>query len=469
MATKAKESNVVVKEKKTPSSTTSTKKTTKPSTTTNTKDKATTSNPRDKATTTNPRDKTTTSNPTTEKKVPNYLKPTISSSLVEPHSFNIPKNDASNKPIINRRRSYDKPPSPSRLPKKTHPSPPYSRQHNALVSPGPRGRSLPLPSKSTNSSKPIPERLSKTPKEGKLHQPALFAKSDKKSRSPSPSTSINFKKVPKDASSDSTIGSESNIIETTTEVTSVETGPEVKENMNEKVEVEQVQKVEKQEEKEVENKPASEVPPHVEHEHEHGNKHNHEVELYDEVHVQSDHDENVIPTVSEEEAAKEEADEDKHDEHENRNQEQCNNVNEIIPEIKHSTTEEEVEVKEKKEEEEEEYGQIIEEHHKSENSNVEEAVVEEEKEGFEGGISEEVNENKEGEDDEENVEREVKEELKTEEDSTQHKQQVQHGKKETQVSNDVIEETASMLMEARKNKVRALAGAFQTVIDDQTK
>ncbi|XP_022951872.1 uncharacterized protein LOC111454606 [Cucurbita moschata] len=33
------------------------------------------------------------------------------------------------------------------------------------------------------------------------------------------------------------------------------------------------------------------------------------------------------------------------------------------------------------------------------------------------------------------------------------------------VYNDVIEETASKLLEKRKNKVKALAGAFQTVID----
>nr|XP_029144597.1 nucleolin [Arachis hypogaea] len=44
-----------------------------------------------------------------------------------------------------------------------------------------------------------------------------------------------------------------------------------------------------------------------------------------------------------------------------------------------------------------------------------------------------------------------------------------HGKREAQVSNGVIEETASKLLEARKNRVRALAGAFQSVIDYQSK
>lgn len=38
---------------------------------------------------------------------------------------------------------------------------------------------------------------------------------------------------------------------------------------------------------------------------------------------------------------------------------------------------------------------------------------------------------------------------------------------ESVVSNNVIEETASKLREQRKNKVRALAGAFETVISRQ--
>ncbi|XWS72828.1 hypothetical protein CRYUN_Cryun02cG0073900 [Craigia yunnanensis] len=51
------------------------------------------------------------------------------------------------------------------------------------------------------------------------------------------------------------------------------------------------------------------------------------------------------------------------------------------------------------------------------------------------------------------------------------KSQVQagHGKKEsTTPYNDVIEETASKLLEERKNKVRALVGAFETVIDKES-
>ena len=96
-------------------------------------------------------------------------------------------------------------------------------------------------------------------------------------------------------------------------------------------------------------------------------------------------------------------------------------------------------------EDEGEGGEIIREDYKSENKNNGEEAIEEQKEAVE-----KVEENK--------VE------------ATPSKQQSgerRHGKMEAQVSNDEIEKTAKLL-EARKNKVRALAGAFQTVIDHQT-
>ncbi|KZV51509.1 dentin sialophosphoprotein-like [Dorcoceras hygrometricum] len=61
---------------------------------------------------------------------------------------------------------------------------------------------------------------------------------------------------------------------------------------------------------------------------------------------------------------------------------------------------------------------------------------------------------------------EIRVEEKQEEDVAV-KQQVPQGKKDSAVSNDVIEETASKLREQRKNKVKALAGAFETVISLQ--
>ncbi|KAI3453962.1 hypothetical protein Pfo_010625 [Paulownia fortunei] len=63
---------------------------------------------------------------------------------------------------------------------------------------------------------------------------------------------------------------------------------------------------------------------------------------------------------------------------------------------------------------------------------------------------------------------EVVEEKKQESENAATKQQQRaQGKKDSAVSNDVIEETASKLREQRKNKVRALAGAFETVISLQ--
>ncbi|XP_015059587.1 uncharacterized protein LOC107005497 isoform X1 [Solanum pennellii] len=51
--------------------------------------------------------------------------------------------------------------------------------------------------------------------------------------------------------------------------------------------------------------------------------------------------------------------------------------------------------------------------------------------------------------------------------SSRPQRQVVQGKKESVVSNNVIEETASKLREQRKNRVKALAGAFETVISLQ--
>ncbi|XP_022866922.1 uncharacterized protein LOC111386690 [Olea europaea var. sylvestris] len=61
----------------------------------------------------------------------------------------------------------------------------------------------------------------------------------------------------------------------------------------------------------------------------------------------------------------------------------------------------------------------------------------------------------------------VVEEVKLETDNEELKQEDNEKKRDSLVSNDVIEETASLLREQRKNKVKALAGAFETVISLQ--
>ncbi|KAG6417154.1 hypothetical protein SASPL_119305 [Salvia splendens] len=60
-------------------------------------------------------------------------------------------------------------------------------------------------------------------------------------------------------------------------------------------------------------------------------------------------------------------------------------------------------------------------------------------------------------------------ETKQENSATQRQQEKTHGKYDSPVYNDVIEETANKLRENKANKVRALAGAFETVISLQEK
>ncbi|KAL2346843.1 hypothetical protein Fmac_000843 [Flemingia macrophylla] len=435
MATKTKDSSVVGKEKKAISSN-SPIASTKKGTTATTKG-STTNKP--------------TSGPS-EKQLPNYLKPTISSVHLDSRSFRLPRNnnDAATKPTLNRRRSFD--PSSSRVPKQTPPS--LSRQQKALVSPGPRDRTLThrsssVPSKvitNNNASKPLPERLSKTPKEGRRTQP-LVAKSTKKG-SNNVSASSTKKVITDDASTNSTkAGSKSTSVgetETTNDV-SVETEPQVKEAINEDV-VGEVDKVENQEEL------TRQV---VDSEHDH--------EVHDQKLEESDerHEGKVIPTLSEEQQ-----------EDGNRKQDESSHV-----ENDHSTAEAEDEVKDEGEVE-------IEEDHKDE-SNNEGTVVEEKERSVEEGISEEVNnklrergeedeqvEKGEGDEKDEQVENEVKEEKgePTKVEQVKASEEVEEEKESpSQISNVVIEETAGRLLEERRNRVRALAGAFQTVIDHQTK
>ncbi|KAL2544516.1 uncharacterized protein Fot_13749 [Forsythia ovata] len=70
-------------------------------------------------------------------------------------------------------------------------------------------------------------------------------------------------------------------------------------------------------------------------------------------------------------------------------------------------------------------------------------------------------------DSEEQETEQVVEEVKLETENEESKQEDSEKKKDSTLSNDVIEETASKLREQRKNKVKALAGAFETVISLQ--
>ncbi|OIW14368.1 hypothetical protein TanjilG_15722 [Lupinus angustifolius] len=356
---------------------------------------------------------------------PNYVKLKIrsQSESESPSSFKNPKSDVvSNKDNVNRRRSFDRPqPSSSNLSKQNQPSL-TSRLQKALVSPGPHERKLSVRSSIVPVRNPIPTKnisnkigSNKNLNDGKIKQ-VYVAKSTKKNTPNSVSTPTNIKKENNDHASPKMVSNIEN--------------EEVKEVTNEEVEVIKVAN----EENKVDH--VSELSPKVlncgsdceldyvesRHEYDQG------LEESDKPHIQDD-DKRVISTMKEETKI-----EDDQEKEENKNHMDINNKNNT------SHKEEDPDAEEVMVNEKEDGGDIlINDHiHTSENNN------EEEKEGETSEI--------------------VVEKIKVEETP-----QNQHGKKEPQLSNDVIEETTNKLLEQeRKNKVRAMAGAFQTVIDYQT-
>ncbi|RYR05606.1 hypothetical protein Ahy_B06g085449 [Arachis hypogaea] len=174
-------------------------------------------------------------------------------------------------------------------------------------------------------------------------------------------------------------------------------------------------------------------------------------------------DERVISTVSEE--LKEESSPPKEEENTNKNDNDQEDPHVFAAEEEDSSSSTKEAVVVVVEEPEKELG-VIEEDQESE-TNEEERKLEEKnmKLLIQGGASES---------EEEAVEVTKEEEPKPQKEQQQQQQQKKreiivsgHGRKESQLSNEVIEETATKLME-EMNKVRALAGAFQTVIDNQT-
>jgi len=486
MATKAKESSTLGNErKKTPSSITTTKRTTKPSTTTTTS-------------TTNKSNSTTPS----EKNIPNYLKPTT--------SFKQLKTETPIKPSPLRRRSLDKPLSSSNLTATKQKETSLSRLHKALVSPGPRERSASLtnrssnvPVKSTNPSKPI---SNKTPSDAKNK---LVGKkvTNKSALSRNNSTSKTSKKVANDHASD--IPVKIKAVTTYSDSSSAEI-EDVKEVTNQEVEVIKVEN-----EEYVSHEISSDVSSDLAQQHEHDQV----LEDSDPPQNQTD-DEKVISTVSDQEVEEKDSQEEEHEvEHEEK---ENNNGNQI--EVNHSEVESEVSVIEKEENEsgnqieeadhsevENEVSVIEKEENESGNqteevdrSEVESEVSGNEKVEIESGnqreeadhseVESEVAVNEKEENESENVIEDKKSENNSEEEQGgEEKETVEGGVSEeveeakievaqpkqqqlavkgkndlSQVSNGMIEETASKLL-GRKNKVLALAGAFQTVIDHQIK
>ncbi|XP_061966433.1 uncharacterized protein LOC133690222 [Populus nigra] len=106
----------------------------------------------------------------------------------------------------------------------------------------------------------------------------------------------------------------------------------------------------------------------------------------------------------------------------------------------------------------------------NENEVSPEVPVGEEKEGDMNKVNEGSEEHKPQEEQDKVVRNAQEEEKPDDANSPQKKQVVQGIKKESHAAyNDVIEETKNKLLEERKNKVKALVGAFETVIDYESK
>ncbi|KAL0312236.1 UNVERIFIED_CONTAM: hypothetical protein Sradi_5622900 [Sesamum radiatum] len=109
-----------------------------------------------------------------DKHIPNYLRPTVSSSLDVSKSHGkkpVSTVEAANKPNLARRRSFDKPPSPSRtMTSRVSPNPRVSR-----VSPNPTLRSSSFSGKSVTPVKGVADKSLRTAKDaGKQH--SLYAR-----------------------------------------------------------------------------------------------------------------------------------------------------------------------------------------------------------------------------------------------------------------------------------------------------
>ncbi|KAK7260786.1 hypothetical protein RIF29_27084 [Crotalaria pallida] len=407
MATKAKENTIVGKEEKAASSNShisSTKGTTKPS-------QPTTSSITNKEPSISPSNK--------------YISPTIISSHLDYSPSKISDARLINMPNPYRSRSFDKPQSPSNLTKQNQPS--TLRLHNALVSPRERKlsfRSSIVPVRNTKPSKLIPDRTYSTNlRRGKIKQVYVV-----KSTPSVVSSATTTKKVANDdddnASANSKDSEKSNA--GTKQVSKV-VNEEVKEVTNQEAET---MKVENEEIIKVEH--AYEVSKHDENEHEHEQG----LEKFEQQLHNQTIDEKVIYVGKEdEEEAKSEAQEKKTCDKIEVEEENTKHGDERNNKEEHFESKEEEEVVVKTEDE------------TSENKKEELEEVVEEKEGVVGGTTEGV----------EKAKVVAKPPI------------LLHGKKESHVSNDMIEETASKLRDLeRKNKVLALAGAFQTVIDYQT-
>lgn len=366
---------------------------------------------------------------TSEKRIPNYLKPTVSSA---PNPSTQGKtqtssNNTAQKPALNRRRSFDKPPSPNLRLQKSHTM--IHPKDKTVV----RSSSNIVPKTSSSVSKPHQDRFLKAHRDaGKSHALSSVNKKTTAVKKQNVDATTSAATVPTKASSLPDL--------------TADTAPLVechKEEQESSVtDVEEERELQAEESK-------SELPPHV-------------------------------PVLEEDQ--KEDIKADTGGSSQVRAAETVKNQNQEIKTFEPSNVlENQNESLDVHMEGAEDGEEIVEETRKDEGheSHQEERVDGDDKEGEESTTEnskdksldkeEEVGEGSQTECKEREKVEDTVTETKTQMENTAGKQQQQQrqGKKETQAYNDVIEETASKLREKRKNKVKALVGAFETVISLQ--
>ncbi|KAE9460285.1 hypothetical protein C3L33_07812, partial [Rhododendron williamsianum] len=364
---------------------------------------------------------------TSEKRIPNYLKPTVSSA---PNPSTQGKtqtcsNNTAQKPALNRRRSFDKPPSPNSHLQKSHTM--VHPKDKTVV----RSSSNIVPKTSSSVSKPHQDRFLKAHRDvGKSH--ALSSVNKK-------TTTVKKQNVDATTSA-ATLPTKASSLPDLTADTAPLVECHKEEQESSVTDVEEERELQAEESK-------SELPPHV-------------------------------PILEEDQ--KEDIKADTGGSSQVRAAETVKNQNQEIKTFEPSNVlENQNESLDVHVEGAEDGEEIVEETRKDESheSLQEEIVDGDDKEGEESATENSKDKSLDKEEVGEGSQMECKErekvadtvtETKTQMENTAGKQQQQRqGKKETQAYNDVIEETASKLREKRKNKVKALVGAFETVISLQ--
>ncbi|KAK6912436.1 Calmodulin-binding domain, plant [Dillenia turbinata] len=362
---------------------------------------------------------------TPEQKQPHYLRQTISSS---PSSLKyVKKEDNIHKQAsLNRRKSSDqklpspsqsRQPSPIQTPKS---SPSQTLSHNKIGKPSP-----PLSSKTTPSSKPNSERTSRPSSQGKSQPLGTRTRYVKKGTVPS------IKKETK-ASHASTLN---NVEEHYKEVL-VHDEKDVKDDVQEEVETEMAKPEREEPGEEMDTKPEDFEEEKI-------------LEVESSPATEEEHEESPHAPVEEIKDVKEVTEEQPEVKEEHKSETQ--------PEAQNSTSEPEPESEHEPAVVQKQEDIPIEISDSAEKEKAEEKK-EESSEGDQKATAEAIPASA-------PVVEQIRKPAETNQSTAVAKRA--YGKKDTQAYNDVIEETARKLVEKRKSKVLALAGAFETVISLQ--